>query len=119
MIDPHLRTLTAAIVRHQSQRRRRNVRFPASVRRDALAYARRQRAAGATLQRIASDLGVATNTLDRWLKIEPEKKFRPVSVRGTRPANRAKAALVLHGPVGLRVEGLDPEAVAAILRALA
>ena len=119
MIDPHLRTLTAAIGRHQSQRHRRNIRFPASVRRDALAYARQQRAAGATLHRIASDLGVATNTLERWLKIDPEKKFRPVSVRGARPARGTKAALVLHGPGGVRVEGLDPEAVVAILRALA
>ena len=117
MRDPHLRTVRAAIGRHQSQRVRRNIRFPDIVRRDALAYARQHRAAGATLHRIASDLGVATNTLDRWLKIDPEKKFRPVSVRATRPADGSKAALVLHGPGGVRVEGLDPEGVAAILRA--
>ena len=119
MIESHLRTVRAAIGRHQSQRVRGNIRFPVNVRRDALVYARQRRAAGSTLNRIASDLGVATNTLQRWLKLDPGKKFRRVSVRGTRPAGVTKASLVLHGPAGVRVEGLDPQSVAAILRALA
>src|SRR5437867_13425310 len=106
MIDPHLRTLTAAIGRHQSQRRRRNVRFPVRVGRDALVSARQRRAAGATLHGTASDLGVATNTLDRWLKIDPKRKLLPVSVQRDRPAERPKRTLVLHGPGGVRVEGL-------------
>jgi len=118
MIDPHLRTVRAAIGRHQSQRTRRNIRFPESVRRDALAYARQQRVAGASLPRIASDLGLAANTVERWLKIAPKKKLLPVSVRDARPADKSKAALVLHAPGGVRVEGLDPQTLAAILRAL-
>lgn len=71
------------------------------------------------MHRIATDLGVATNTLDRWLKLDPEKKFRPVTVRAGGPASATKPALVLHGPGGVRVEGLDAGGVAAILRALA
>ena len=118
MIETHLRTVRAAIGRHQSQRARRNIRFPVNVRRDALAYARHRRASGSTLNRIASDLGVATNTLARWLKLDPDRKLRPVSVRHTRPADETKPLMVLHGPGGVRVEGLDPQSVAAILRAL-
>ena len=117
MIDTHLRTVRAAITRHQNLRARRNVGFPAGVRRAAVVYARQHRAAGASLHRIATDLGVATNTLDRWLRIDPEKKFRPVTV--VRPAGATKPVLVLHGRGGVRVEGLDPEGVAAILRTLA
>jgi len=119
MTDPHLVTLKAAIARHRRERASRNVRFPVAVRREAVAYARGRQPAGESLLRIASDLGVAMNTIDRWLQLEPKRKLRPISVDRADGTDASKPALVLHGPGGVRVEGLDPESVAAILRALA
>jgi hypothetical protein len=59
------------------------------------------------------------STIERWLRVAPARKLRPVVVHRSVATGTAKAALVLHGPGGVRVEGLDPQAVAAILRALA
>jgi transposase len=119
MTDPHLLTLKAAIARHRRERESRNVRFPETVRRDALAYARERKVAGASLLHVASELGLAMSTVERWLQLDPKRKLHPVSVQCAELTVTSKPALVLHGPGGVRVEGLDPESVAAILRALA
>jgi transposase-like protein len=119
MTDTHLLRLKTAIARHRRERASRNVRFPAAVRREAVAHGRERRAAGASLLRIASELGVAMNTLERWLQLDQKMKLHPVSVQQEERRSALKSALVLHGPGGVRVEGLDPESVAAILRALA
>jgi transposase len=94
-------------------------RYPAELRRRGAEYLRARQTAGAPLSAILRELGVRRETLANWAapaKAEAEKRplFVPVSVVET-PAGR----IVVHGPGGVRVEGLDVAGVADLLRRLA
>jgi transposase-like protein len=95
-------------------------RYPPAVRQLAVEYFRRRRAAGATLASISRELGVKRHTLVGWTAA-PEvaaeaPRFVPVHVVADAPV---ELGIVVHGPGGLRVEGLDLAGVAELLRRLA
>ena len=95
-------------------------RYPSALRRVAVEYFRRRRAAGATLAAISRELGVKRHTLIGWTAA-PEAaaalpRFVPVSVVAETPAT---SRIIVHGPGGVRVEGLDLAGVAELLRRLA
>lgn len=95
-------------------------RYPPALRRVAVEYFRRRRAAGTTLAAISRELGVKRHTLVGWT-VPPEvaptvPSFVPVSIVGDATA---APRIVVHGPGGVRVEGLDLAAVAELLRRLA
>lgn len=90
-------------------------RYPEALRQRVVAHVRDRRARGASLRQLADELGVAAPTLVRWA--EPRPAFRPVLVEPTPQA--APGHLVMHGPGGLRVEGLTLEQAAELLRRLA
>lgn len=78
-------------------------------------YARARRADKQGWKAIADELGVAVPTLQRWVeRNESAPGFRTVQVVESRP--RGSYVAVLAG--GLRVEGLELEAVVALARAL-
>ena len=63
---------------------------------------------------ISAELGVSWRTLSRWLagkKSTP--RFQPVQVVAP-----TKRELVVHGPRGLRIEGIDVEGIAELVRRL-
>ncbi len=62
---------------------------------------------------LAAALGLPVLTLTRWASRERTALFRPVSVVD------ARSAVVVHGPRGLRIEGLDAAGLAELLRRLA
>lgn len=70
---------------------------------------------------VAAELGVNSRTLSRWARLVPaaapvlQPVFRRVEVVGT-PA--APASLVVHGPGGLRVEGVELATLLSLWRAL-
>lgn len=76
--------------------------FPREVRARAMTYVDRRRSDGATDQQIARELGIAAMTFRRWVGSRTAA-FRAVAVVDESPS----APLVVHGPRGLRVEGLD------------
>jgi hypothetical protein len=119
-MDHQVLRLRAAIRRYQHGRAPRAVRYPAAVRRTATALARRRRADGATLKAIAHDVGVAPWTLALWLRTPPSATIRAVDIVPEVPATRPPVRLspVLITRHGLRVEGLDRDALVAVLRAL-
>ena len=89
--------------------------MPDAVRAQALAYSRRQRAAGHSWGRIAHAVGVSVGALQHWSRTPPPARtFVPVAVAPEIPAG----ALVVVSPGGYRVEGLDLPTASALLRAL-
>jgi len=96
----------------------RAIRYPAPFRAAAVALARTQLRRGHAVDPVAEALGVTPQTLARWLR-RAAPRLRPVGVIGPPPpADPPPSTVVLVTPHGLRVEGLDPEAVVAVLRAL-
>ena len=96
------------------------VRYPATFRTTAVALARPRLATGTPFVRVARELGLPTKSLARWLRRRPAPRLRPVVVRpDPAPLPPPTGGLVLVTPQGLRVEGLEPAALVAVLRALA
>lgn len=92
------------------------LRYTPQMRAQAVSYAQRRLAAGVGLALIARELGVGAPTLKTWLGAEEvPATFRTVQVEN---APLTRPALVLHGPAGLRIEGLDIAALAELLRRL-
>ena len=101
-------------------------RCPARLKSRIVAYARQCREGGETLADIAFRLALVESTLGRWMRREraeeTEVGFRSVSIVPVAPAHGGGAGqateLTLVMPGGCRVEGLDVETVAYLLRVL-
>jgi DNA-binding transcriptional regulator YiaG len=100
-------------------------RYPDSLRAIAVEHCREQRRAQLSFSRIATELGVSTVTLGRWIEraetlpsSEDERAaFRQVVIEPERLANTNGLALVL--PSGLRIEGLGVDDALELVRGLA
>lgn len=98
-------------------RRGRGRRYPAEVRRRGVEYLRARRAEGAPMSAVLRELGLRRETLEGWDAPTPAKvkpRFVPVSVM-----EAAAGRIVVHGPGGVRIEGLDVAGIADLLRRLA
>lgn len=94
-------------------------RYPPPLRRIAVEYFERRRAAGATVEAISRELGVKRHTLVAWTSATESTqapRFVPVNVVAERTT---PSTFVVHGPRGIRIEGLDLAGVIALLRGLA
>jgi transposase len=95
-------------------------RYPAAAKRMATEYLRQRQKVGAPLSAVARELGVKRHTLLAWVagpdRAAQAPGFVPVRVVAAGPA---RAAIVVHGPGGVRIEGLEVADVVALLRALA
>ena len=94
-------------------------RYPPALRRMAAEYFRRRRASGAAVEAISRELGVKRHTLVEWAaapQVATAPRFVPVSVVADEPA---MSGIVVRGPGGVWVEGLDLAGVAELLRRLA
>jgi len=96
-------------------RRTRRGPLPTAVRERGKAYARGRAAAGATAAEIASELGVAEKTAVRWIRPDVSAALLRVRVvDGARPRATETGPIVIT-PSGLRVEGLDLDAVCTLV----
>jgi transposase len=109
MLQPELKAARRLI----SKSRTPGGRLPANVRGEVIAAVEDAHASGMSYSACAQALGVAEPTLMRWRWRDRDKKL--VSVRVQLPMT----ALTVHGPGGLRIEGLSLEDVAALLKRLA
>ncbi len=95
-------------------------RLPREVRDEVCRYAVRRRKAGAAWARIARETGLDVRKLQRWHSRARRRSsvavLRPVEVL---PAPEPAATLTLISPSGVRVEGLQIEQAAQLLRLLA
>ncbi len=119
-MDDRVRRIRAEISRLRHGRPPTAVRYPSALRQHVTAIARRRRAAGANVPAIAREMGVAPWTLALWLRTPSAAVIRAVDVGPEAPRHSALAVAgpVLITPEGIRVEGLDPDTLVAVLRAL-
>lgn len=100
-------------------------RYTQEQRQEAVAYMRARQQQGASREEAAKELGVSSWTLSRWgsaarraTQEEPARAaLVPVEVKDARPEAR-RGGLVVHGPGGVRVEGLCVEDAVRLLRGL-
>jgi transposase-like protein len=102
--------------------RGRGRRYPAELQRQVVAYVRQRRERGATLKSAAREVEVSWRTVEHWCNRKrptpPPKKaalLTPVVLRAT-PEPTAK--VVVHGPHGLRIEGLNVSQIVELLARL-
>lgn len=98
-----LRFALAAAERHGVGRA-----YPERLRRAAIEFTRLARDRGETFATIAATLGLPAITVQRWLSRDDKSAFRAaLVVEGDVSAAFAAAPIVVHGPGGIRIEGLD------------
>jgi transposase len=93
--------------------------YPKGLLENLLSYTVARRRQGAKVVEVATELGMKFHTLSRWLgEKRPTKRFDRVDVV-TAPATATPRTLIVHGPRGLRIEGLDLAGVAELVRRVA
>jgi hypothetical protein len=118
-MDPELCRLRAEAERLARGKPRSQVRYPDGFRRTAVAVARRRLRPGGSVTRLARELGVSEPTLTKWLRPPAPPVLRPVAVTSApTPERPAGLGPVLTTPNGVRVTGLDGDALVAVLQAL-
>ncbi len=100
-------------------------RYTAEQRQEAVEYVRARQQQGASVEEAAKELGMSSWTLSRWgsaaRRATQQQPGRQVLVPVEVKAERAQArggGLVVHGPGGVRVEGLCVEDAVRLLRGL-
>lgn len=98
--------------------------YPASLRQAAMEYCHQREQQGASINGIALELGVSTTSLMRWSRkaAESTEGFRAVELMVGPESNtvvgkptRLASTVVVHGPRGLRVEGLTVAELAELI----
>ena len=99
-------------------------RCPAGLKSRIVSYARVCRERGEPLGDISGRLGLVESTLARWLRADSKELaagFRPVSIVAAEEHHHGEmitGALRLTTPAGYRVEGLDAQTLAFLLRVI-
>lgn len=90
-------------------------RYSRQLRVDAVAYLERKRRVGASVEQVASELGVSVLSLSRWSREEASGgSLVPVEV----VAAETSAELSVVTPGGYRIEGLSEESVVRLVERL-
>lgn len=106
-------------------------RFEEGFRAQVVAYMRARQAEGGTQEEVAREVGLSSWTLSRWGRQGgPVRRGRPARAVAessgatfhqveVKHETQAPGALVVHGPGGVRVEGLGLAQVVQLLKGLA
>jgi transposase len=93
--------------------------YPRGLLEKLLSYTVARRRQGLKIEEVGAEIGMSWRTLQRWLGEKRSKaRFERVQVVTPTPATAAASAIVVHGPRGVRIEGLDVDGVAALVRRL-
>ncbi len=105
--------------REIAQRQSVRVKLHRDLRERCERYAAVRSAAGASQKIIASELGVSAMSVQRWLRGKAKTKAM-VRVRVVAPPRRAEVMSrpVITTPRGLRVDGLDLDALCTLIERL-
>ena len=91
-------------------------RYPAELRKKLIGYIRSQRLAGVSVYQLGEQLGMSWRTVSRWTEdMSKRRGFKRVTVAEPEPTS---GGLTVQGRCGVRVEGLQLEQVAELLRRL-
>ncbi len=99
--------------------RHRGARVPPALRAAIAAYAREERAGGASCGAIAERLGVCSESIRRWARTGPGRDGRAGGLVPVHVVGEAVRTLTVWSPSGYRVEGLSIAETAELLRRLA
>jgi transposase len=98
--------------------RRAGARVPHSLQETVLKHVEQQQAAGLSMKAIGIELGMSFHTLSYWRA----RHSRPQATALTRvkvvEPKRAEQDVVVHGPSGLRIEGLSVSQLAELIARL-
>lgn len=126
----HAVATTAATLRHQLQSANRSGAgkpFPEHLRLAVVQYAEDAAATGKSVGKVARELGISAMSIIRWQSRSEAQPKLPMIRRvevvpdppcASHPVHPGGESIVVHGPGGLRVEGLTVSALADLLRAL-
>jgi hypothetical protein len=103
--------------------RGRTTPYPKNLRDEAVDYTQEWRAQGATWGDIARELNIGVDSLTKWARAVERSPaapaFRQVALAQEGVARAMEGSgLVVYGPGGARVEGLDVASLAELLRRL-
>ena len=107
-------------------RRGRGKAYPAALRAKAVSYWDARRTQGASQRDIGFELGISWQTLQRWatqpcamplLPVQPPD-FERVEVVDVRVSPPRRGPLLVRGPAGLVIEGLDLDTLVELVRRL-
>jgi len=92
--------------------------YPKGLLEKLLSYTVARRRQGASIVEVAAEVGINFRTLARWLGVRKAARFERVDVVAAPVTTAASvaASIVVHGPCGLRIEGLDLAGVAELVR---
>jgi len=104
---------------------RSHVRLPAGLKQEVVAYARARRSRGASWRVIAAEVGVSDKRLYAWLhgsasSLAKRPQMIPVRVtaRAVAVPVAARREIIVRGPCGVTIEGMDWRDVAELLSEL-
>jgi hypothetical protein len=119
LMDQAVVQFQKAAARENRDRGSMRRRYSSTLQQQAVEYCRERQRQGDGRRDVAAALGVAPWSLYRWTRASEERaRFHQVQV--ARPAVRSGGAapVVIMTADGLRVEGLDVDAAAQLLRLL-
>jgi len=95
------------------------IRYPTYFRDAVVTLPRTRVGHGQSLAQVARAVGISFPTLAAWLEGPGRPDLRPVAVvREPESGPMRQSSVVLVTPQGFRIEGLDGDALVAVLRAL-
>lgn len=103
----------------------RTTPYPAELRAQAVSHLEERKASGLSMSAAARELGLSVDSLRSWTGEKDradDARTQRSSVRAVNIVPETAAArgssIVVHGPLGLRIEGLDIGAVATLVKEL-
>jgi hypothetical protein len=93
----------------------RSLRYSRELRMEAVSYLARKKREGVGLERVASELGVSSWSLLRWVR---DSETRPGLVPVEVEQSEETMTLTLVTPLGYRIEGLSEEGVLRLVERL-
>lgn len=106
-------------------RRGRGKAYSEALRRRAASYFCARRAQGVAIRTIGIELGLPGQTLQRWAATFGDAPLLPPASTGFErveiveaPPPARRSAIVVRGPAGLHIEGLDLDALVELLQRL-
>lgn len=119
-MDDRARRFRTAALRYHRGKAGRGMRYPKELHQEAVSYANARQRQGDSLRAISRDLGVKPVTLYRWLQRSQTPALHRVEIlpMDLSPPVVPSAGVTVTTPTGIRIEGLDLEALIALLRRL-
>jgi transposase-like protein len=115
-MDSTLRRLRNEAKRFSNEATPTATRYSPEFRDEVVRLARERRELGVPVSRIAGELGVRGRTLSIWLRSAPKRRLRRVKVAPVAEAGPPSAPLLVVSSGAMRIEGLDLESVARLIR---